>query len=434
MVQTGYREHFERFCCGGLVYSIIMKVELIKLENGMRIVMVPMEVPSVTVLAMVRVGSRNETDKEAGITHFLEHMVFKGTKSFKTAKDLSMALDRVGAFYNAYTSKEYTGYWAKVPSEYLELGLQIVGEMVTTPKLPSLELEREKGVVLEEMKMYEDMPMKDVGSEFERLLYKGRLGSKIIGSKEVIQRMNQKKMKDYMGKWYAPERVVLVVAGGIPNYSKLSKIIPNYFKFKTSLLSGGMLSEKSFVEEKLVKIKKKKTEQAHLVVGWPVFGWEDKRKFELQVWANLLGGTMSSRLFQEIREKRGLAYYVRSGIDLYQEIGSLNVQAGVEAKREVVEEVVRLIKKELEREVTKEEFERAKENLKGSLQLSVEDSSMVAMMAGKKMLMENKKWRLERVLKRIEDVGLGEVRELAKEILKEKMRVALIGPFDLITI
>lgn len=407
----------------------VMKVELIKLENGMRVVMVPMETPSATVLAMVRVGSRNETDKEAGITHFLEHMVFKGTKSFKTAKDLSMALDRVGAFYNAYTSKEYTGYWAKVPSEYIELGLQIVGEMVTTPKLPSLELEREKGVILEEIKMYKDMPIKDVGNEFERLLYKGRLGRRIIGSEEVIREMSQKKMKDYMGQWYAPERVVLVVAGGIPNYSKLSQIIPNYFKFKISSLSGAISSEELLTEEKLVKIKKKKTEQAHLVVGWPVFGWEDERKFELQVWANLLGGTMSSRLFQEIREKRGLAYYVRSGVDLYHGIGSLNAQAGVEAKREVVEEVVRLIRKELEREVTKEELEWAKENLKGSLQLSVEDSSIVAMMAGKKMLLENKKWSLERVLKKIESVRMGEVRELGKEVLKEKMRVAIIGNF-----
>ena len=407
----------------------VMKVELIKLENGMRVVMVPMETPSATVLAMVRVGSRNETDKEAGITHFLEHMVFKGTKSFKTAKDLSMALDRVGAFYNAYTSKEYTGYWAKVPSEYIELGLQIVGEMVTTPKLSSLELEREKGVILEEIKMYKDMPIKDVGNEFERLLYKGRLGRRIIGSEEVIREMSQKKMKDYMGQWYAPERVVLVVAGGIPNYSKLSQIIPNYFKFKISSLSGAISSEELLTEEKLVKIKKKKTEQAHLVVGWPVFGWEDERKFELQVWANLLGGTMSSRLFQEIREKRGLAYYVRSGVDLYHGIGSLNAQAGVEAKREVVEEVVRLIRKELEREVTKEELEWAKENLKGSLQLSVEDSSIVAMMAGKKMLLENKKWSLERVLKKIESVRMGEVRELGKEVLKEKMRVAIIGNF-----
>ena len=407
----------------------VMKVELIKLENGMRVVMVPMETPSATVLAMVRVGSRNETDKEAGITHFLEHMVFKGTKSFKTAKDLSMALDRVGAFYNAYTSKEYTGYWAKVPSEYIELGLQIVGEMVTTPKLSSLELEREKGVILEEIKMYKDMPIKDVGNEFERLLYKGRLGRRIIGSEEVIREMSQKKMKDYMGQWYAPERVVLVVAGGIPNYSKLSQIIPNYFKFKISSLSGAISSEELLTEEKLVKIKKKKTEQAHLVVGWPVFGWEDERKFELQVWANLLGGTMSSRLFQEIREKRGLAYYVRSGVDLYHGIGSLNAQAGVEAKREVVEEVVRLIRKELEREVTKEELEWAKENLKGSLQLSVEDSSIVAMMAGKKMLLENKKWSLERVLKKIESVRMGEVRELGKEVLKEKLRVAIIGNF-----
>jgi predicted Zn-dependent peptidase len=417
-----------------LLYWRMMKIELTKLKNGMKVVIVPMEAPSVTVLAMVRVGSRNEIDKEAGITHFLEHMVFKGTKSFKTAKDLSMALDRVGADYNAYTSKEYTGYWAKVPSEYLELGLQIVGEMVTSPRLPSLELEREKGVILEEIKMYEDMPMKDVGSEFEKLLYKGRLGRRIIGSKKVIQDMDQKKMKDYMSQWYQPERVVLVVAGGISNYSKLFQIVPNYFKFKTSPLSEITSPEESFVEEKLIKIKKKKTEQAHLVVGWPVFGWEDERKFELQVWANLLGGTMSSRLFQEIREKRGLAYYVRSGVDLYQGMGSLNAQAGVEAKKEVVEKVVRLIKKELEREVSREELERAKENLKGSLQLAVEDSSVVAGMAGKKMLLENKKWSLEGVLKKIERVRVGEVKELAKEILKEKMRVALIGPFDLITI
>src|SRR3989344_6386614 len=241
------------------------------LESGLRLVTVPMSVPSVTVLAMVGVGSRYESQRVNGISHFLEHMVFKGTAKYPTALSLSSVVDGVGAEFNAFTGKEYTGFYVKAGSAHLPLAIEVIGEMLFRPRLEAVEMEREKGVIIEEINMYEDQPIRDIGNVFDALLYSPTsLGWDVIGTKENIRGMKREDFLGHLNKWYGPQNMVLGIAGDGQKIadvrSQMTDLIQTYFTGNKSSIGGKSRKWESFSQERpQVKVKHKKTEQAHFV-------------------------------------------------------------------------------------------------------------------------------------------------------------------------
>ena len=415
------------------------------LESGLRLVTVPMSVPSVTVLAMVGVGSRYESQRVNGISHFLEHMVFKGTAKYPTALSLSSVVDGVGAEFNAFTGKEYTGFYVKAGSAHLPLAIEVIGEMLFRPRLEAVEMEREKGVIIEEINMYEDQPIRDIGNVFDSLLYSSSsLGWEVIGTKDTIRGMRKEDFEEHMQRWYEPQNMVLGLAGDGQKMadvrSQMLDLIQKYFKKSTNQLiskSTNQLIKQKFSQDRLaVKVKYKKTEQAHFILGVRGLPRGHKDRYALGVLSTILGGNMSSRLFIEVRERRGLAYYVRSGVEVYQEAGSLGIQAGVELAK--IEEAVKVMVAELAKVkqkgkgvIKESEVTKAKEYLKGKLLLDWEDSREVAGEYVEDWLAEGRVRTAEEIIGGVEAVTLAEVRRLAGEVLVGKhLNLAVIGPYS----
>ena len=401
---------------------------------------------SITALALVNAGSRYEPEKWEGISHFLEHMVFKGTKKFPTALDLASTLDAVGAEYNAFTSKEYTGFYVKSASKDLDLALDVVSDMLMAPRLPAEDLEREKGVIVEEMNMYQDTPMRHIGDVFDQVLFTGTsLGKDVIGTKETVRSLQQKDFLSYLQTWYGAGNMVVVVAGDAEVVGKpdVAKKIDAYFSKAEDERSdnGGKRvllkpQNQKNTSKAVIRIDYKKTDQAHFMFGVKALVHDDPRRFALAVLSSLFGGNMSSRLFTEIREKRGLAYYVRSMTDSFHDTGSFGVWAGVDPLR--VEEAIKVAKQELfylaetngARAITEKELQRAKDYLVGATVLGLEDTQSIASFYGMKYLLTKNIETPQEVLDRIKAVTLKEVQELADFLLKDAtLYFAMIGPF-----
>jgi predicted Zn-dependent peptidase len=278
-------------------------------------------------------------------------MVFKGTENYPTPKALAEAVDAVGAEFNAFTSKEYTGYYVKAASSHIPLALDVLSDMLLTPRLLEDDIEREKGVIIEELNMYEDTPARHIGDVFEQLMFAGSdLGRDIIGTKETIRGITRQNFVDYIAQWYGLGNMVVTIAGDADVLKKpsLLKEIDKAFSKKGDIgerknggkrILGNVLSKKS-----QVKIEHKKTEQAHFVMCVPGLERGHKDRFVLGVLSVLFGGNMSSRLFTEVREKRGLCYYVRADGDSYHDIGNFGASAGVDPKR--VDEAVKVVREE----------------------------------------------------------------------------------------
>lgn len=416
------------------------------LESGLRVVTVPMSVPSVTVLAMVGVGSRYEEKPVKGISHFLEHMVFKGTAKYPTALALSAAVDAVGAEFNAFTGKECTGFYVKAGSGNLELAVDVLSQMLFQPRLLAEEMEREKGVIIEEINMYEDQPIRDVENVFDDLLYSpASLGWDVIGTKETIRTMKRADFAEHMERWYGPQNMVVGIAGDksvISNQlSVIRSLTEKYFKQSTNQqinqLTNQLIGEKFSQGRPEVKIKYKKTEQAHFILGVRGLPRGHEDRYVLAVLSTLLGGNMSSRLFIEVRERRGLAYYVRSGVETYHGTGHFGVQAGVELGK--IQEAIRVIVNELAKvtgdkgrgKMQEAEVNRAKEYVKGKLVLDLEDSQEVAAEYCESWLLEGKVRPPEAIIAGVDRVNVADVRRLAQSLLiKEKLNLAVIGPYQ----
>lgn len=396
-------------------------------------------VKSVTVLALVNAGRRYESEDIAGISHFLEHMVFKGSKNFANSQELAAAIDTVGGEFNAFTSKEYTGYYVKLASRYLDTALNVVTDMLCTPKLREEDIKRESLVITEEINMYEDMPMRNIDDIFDGLMYQNsNLAGSVLGKKETVQGVKRDDFVEYMGKWYGFGNVLIVVAGDetVVNDSNLPA------KVEEHLQKGGAerkaedhksyLSENIYGEEKR-RIVFKETEQAHFILGFPSFPRSDERRYALNLLSTLLGKTMSSRLFTEIRDNRGLCYYIHASTDFYHDGGTFGAAAGVDPHRIV--EAITATKQEFralleDRPVTEAELQGAKQNIIGRLALEMEDSQSVAYWYGMRLLLDGKLEKPEEVIQRIEKVTLEEVRRVGEQLIDEnQLRLALIGPF-----
>lgn len=405
-----------------------------KLSNGATLLTVPVKgTEAVTILALFPVGSRYESKNINGLSHFIEHMMFKGTLIRPTTLDISKELDKVGAEYNAYTSRDYTGYYVKVSQEHADLAMDLLSDMLWNSKFEAAEIEKEKGVIVEELNMYKDNPTMYAEQLFEETLYANHpLGRDIGGVEETVRGITRSKMLKYYHDFYEPQNMVLVAAGKIDE--SIKKKIKKYFNKQGRKVKKQFFSPFVFGKSRGMKAKNfyKKTDQVHVTLGFPAFSYDDERIPALNLLHTILGGTMSSRLFVEVREKRGLAYMVHSGVNRYHETGNLFVRAGLDKSR--VKEALQVIVLELEKikkeGVTQEELKMAQDNLEGRMILGLEDSSGQAEWYGKQELLTVKTRTPEEEIKRLRQVKLDDVKKVAGEVIKkEKMRLAVIGPY-----
>lgn len=404
------------------------------LKNGLRVVTVPMpSFESSTVLVGVGAGSRYETKLNNGISHFLEHMAFKGTEKRPTAIDISTLIDGIGGEFNAFTSKETTAYYVKSASTHVELCLDVLSDMLQNSKLLEEEIEKERGVILEEINLYEDTPSRKIGDIYERLLYGDTpMGWDIAGEKENIRRITRADFMAYMKSLYSPSNMVVVIAGGIET-KKTVELVEKYFgnmnRFDTLRYTKVVEKQK----KPAILIRPKKTEQVHIALGVRTVPLDHPDHYTLAVLASILGGGMSSRLFHEVREKRGLAYYVRTSSEHYQDAGNLVSVAGLDPKR--VSEGISVMVEEYSKikssqKPTESELKKAKEYIKGHLVLELEDSRAVSSFFVQQELLEGKIETAEEIIKKINKISLADVHEVAEKYLVDKtLNLALIGNF-----
>lgn len=410
-----------------------------KLGNGVTLVTVPMkETASATILVYYPVGSRYESPELAGGSHFVEHLMFKGTKRRPDTTHISRELDSVGAEYNAFTGKDHTGYYVKVAARHLPLAADVLADMLSGSLFDATEMEREKGVIIEEIRMYEDNPMMMLDDVFEEALYPGStLGRNIAGSVESMTAMRREDVIRYRDMFYRPGNATVIVAGKLP--ADLAKTIRKTFG---AIKDTKAPKPKAFAKFALASnagkgpgttIKRKDTEQAHLAVGYPAYGYGDKRLPALSLLAIALGGNMSSRLFIQVRERRGLCYYIRAGLARYQDVGAFMVTSGL--KKDRIEEGITSIMAELatmrEKGITAEELSRAKEYLKGKTVLALEETSEVADWYGKQELFLGKAETPAEKMRKIDAVTVAEVNRAAKDVFRDdRLRLAVIGPYE----
>lgn len=402
------------------------------LKNGLRLILAPRKGLAATALVLVEAGSEYETKKINGVSHFLEHLMFKGTAKRPRPGAISEELDALGAEYNAFTSQEYTGYWAKAQKEKLPQILELVSDLYLNPVFNNEEIDKERGVVIEEINMYEDTPMRKIHDIFGELLYGDQpAGWDVAGKKEIIRRLTKEEITSYRNKHYIAGATVVAVAGDFSE-TKAMRLIENLF----SGLERGRKIVKSKTKEKqskpAVAVKFKESDQAHLVLGTRAFDIFDDRRHALQVLANVAGGGMSSRLFHRVREKLGAAYYIRASNDLLLDHGHFSVSAGVDHKK--LELVIKAILEELKRladePVGAEELKKAKDHLIGNFILGMETSDELAGFYGSQEILSEKLSRPSQVINKIRKVSSDDVRKVARTIFKnDKLNLALIGPY-----
>ncbi|HVM90734.1 MAG TPA: pitrilysin family protein [Verrucomicrobiae bacterium] len=405
------------------------------LKNGLKAIAIPLKgAESATIMVMVRVGSRYETKEINGASHFIEHLMFKGTKRRPSAQHISRELDRYGADYNAFTSKDMTAYYVKIDASRLPLAVDILHDMLFHSKFDSKEIDRERTVIVEEINMYEDNPRMHIEDMLEETLFAGStLGWNIAGPREVIRSITPAQLTGYRDAYYIPSRMCVVVAGKLPAniWSLLQKTFGSVREPSKSRDHG----YEAFIPgpiKKPVSYQNKTTEQVQLSIAFHGVALEDKRLPAANLLANILGGTMSSRLFSEVREKRGLCYAIAASHQAMEDSGVFTISSGLDKTRchEAVEVIWKELKKIATTPVGPDELRRSKDFVRGKLTLALEDSSAYADWYGRQWLFQKKLESPEQRLKRLEAVTAKELKSLAKELFrKEHMAAAVIGPF-----
>lgn len=418
-----------------------MKPQIHTFSNGLQVISIDTKIfPSLTALLLVGAGSRFENKENNGVAHFFEHMAFKGSQKYPNSFVIASTIEALGGVFNAFTGKDYTGYWIKATTEHFETVIDVISDMVLNPLLMEEEIEREKGVITEEINLYEDTPYKKVNDLFETLLYpKNPLGYDIIGSKATVKSFNKQTFINYINHLYKPKNAVLVIAGGLSKNGRKTEDYIKTIENKFKNWQDGKRDEFIKVEENQTKpeilLRSKKTEQAHFCLGFRAFSFLDKRRYALTVLCALLCGGMSSPLFIEVRERRGLCYYISTNKELYHDAGNMVTQAGVAVNLDKVKSAIEVIlaehKKIVKGKFKKSELSKAKELIKGRLFLSLEDSSNVASYFGFQKIRENKIEKIEELIDNIEKVSFKDIVSLADFIFKpERLNFAVIGPFE----
>ncbi len=402
------------------------------LKNGLRLITIPLKnTKVVTVLILVKTGSKNEEARVSGISHFLEHMFFKGTAKRKTFLEITEEIDRVGGACNAFTGEECTGYYAKVNVDHLYLAIEWVADIYLNSTLPEKEMEKEKGVIKEEINMYNDNPMDKCYRAFQALLYGDQpAGRDIAGTKETVSSITRKDLLDYMESQYVAKNTVVVVTGNIKEKEVTEEIEKIFSKMRNHEPQQALLvTEKQ--EKPEVLIFHKETDQTHFCLGVRTFNIFHSERYTQAVSAALLGGMMSSRLFSKIVDNLGLAYYIKTGVDDNSDTGFLATRAGVDNKKtkDAIEAIVKEYKRMKREKISPKELKKAKEHLKGKLSISLESSDMLAYFHGMNELLEGREYRLEDVFKSIDKVTATDIQKMAKEVFrKNNINLAIVGP------
>ncbi|MCX6760548.1 MAG: pitrilysin family protein [Candidatus Nealsonbacteria bacterium] len=402
------------------------------LKNGLRIITVPQKTAqSLTVLVLVGTGSKYENKEISGISHFLEHMYFKGTKKQPTFLEVAETLDKIGGIYNAFTGENYTGYFAKVAAPYFDTALDWVSDIYLNSLLPEEEIKKEKGVIIEEINMYYDHPMSYVGVLWSELLYGDQpAGWPIAGTKESVSGIDRPKLVDYMKKQYVASNTIVCVSGKIDQSSTINKV---------KRVFSPISVQKPFSKPKVIEDQKKpaslinfkETDQTHICFGARAYNMFHPQKYAIEVLSVILGGMMSSRLFGEIREKLGLAYYIRTDSISDPDTGSLVTQAGIENKNieKAVSVIFREYKKISQIKVSAGELKKAKDYMKGKAALELESSDAKASFYAGQELLEKRILTQEQIFKKIDKVGANDILKVARDIFNPRnLNLALIGP------
>ncbi|WP_017753807.1 M16 family metallopeptidase [Calidifontibacillus oryziterrae] len=396
-------------------------------QNGVRIVLenIP-TVRSVAIGIWIGTGSRNENEKNNGISHFLEHMFFKGTNT-RSAREIAESFDSIGGQVNAFTSKEYTCYYAKVLDEHAGIALEVLADMFFNSVFDEEELKKEKNVVLEEIKMYEDTPDDIVHDILSKATFGNHaLAYPILGTEETLETFNGDKLREYIYEHYTPDNVVISIAGNIDE--SYIKDVEGYFGKYESKFTRKEYTTPTVLAEKLSR--KKETEQAHLCIGYNGLKLGHEQIYSLIVLNNVLGGSMSSRLFQDVREQRGLAYSIFSYHSAFLDNGLLTIYGGTASNQlntlfETIQATIAVLKKD---GITERELYNSKEQLKGSLMLSLESTNSRMSRNGKNELLLKRHRSLDEIIEMISNVTLDTVNNLTKSIFTDHYSVALISP------
>ncbi|MEK7187889.1 MAG: pitrilysin family protein [Patescibacteria group bacterium] len=402
------------------------------LKNGLRLILAPEKSgTTATVLVLVEAGSEYETKKQNGISHFLEHLVFKGTTKRPTAAIIASELDSLGAICNAFTGQEYTGYWAKIQSGKVKNVLDIVSDLYLNPIFNAEEIDKERGVIIEEINLHEDMPMRRIQDLFTQLMYGDQpAGWDVGGEKNIIRTLQRDDFVVYRAKHYIAPATNVVIAGNF-HEAEVVKMIKDTFGHLPRKKKVIKTKTKEAQKKPQLLLKHKESDQTHLVLGVRAFDTFDSRRWALQVLANHLGGGMSSRLFQRVREELGAAYYVRAGADLSLDHGYLGISAGVDHKK--MDDVLKAILEECiklkTQPISLADLKKTKDHLIGNFLISLDTSDEVANFYGGQEIMTGKVTEPRKVIKKIQAVTAKEVQDVAKFIFQnKKLNMTIIGP------
>lgn len=411
------------------------RIECVKsaLGNGLRVLTAPMPAArSVTVMIMAGTGSRYEDRRINGISHFMEHMFFKGAKRYPDAMAVASAIDSVGGVFNAFTGEEKVAYFVKLSAARKQTAYDVLSDMLLNSKFEQAEIDRERGVIVEEIRMYQDDPMSKVQMDFKSHFFGDQpLGWDIAGPEEVIRSVTRDDFISYRDLHYPADNCVVIAAGGVTHEENL-ELAERHFTFtaRRPKESAAPYRPQDGVRSRLTR---REIEQSHFVLGFPIPGETHPDQPALKVLVNILGGTMSSRLFYQIRERRGLAYYIRASRQAYTDTGALAVSAGINVEKlgEALARVMDEIRKMGAEGVTDEELNRGKENIKGKIDLSTEDSmSLANLFAGYETLYGKIKTP-EEIVNEIDAVTMDAVNDVARRYLDPaKTRLAALGPYE----
>jgi predicted Zn-dependent peptidase len=404
------------------------------LSNGVRVLTAPLDhAQSVACYIMLAAGSRYENASNRGIAHFAEHMFFKGTERRPTARDLSMEVDKIGGEFNAFTSKEYTGYYIRCAAEQRDTALDVLVDMLRHSKFDTDELEREKGVIIEEMNMYVDTPRDYVSSVYEELVFGSNpLGWETLGTRETINAATRDTFVDYLDQWYHPPRIVVGVSGKVGD-----DLMPRLEDLLGDLSGNGKDGpapvEVERTPEPRVRVLRKDSDQANVCVGVPSYPLGHPDRYALSLLGTILGTGMSSRLFLEVRERRGLAYYVFAFNNSYTDTGTLLAQGGVDLKRadEAVKVIADEFRKLADELVGEEELEKARSLAKGRFVLQTESPNGLLLFGLRREVLEGAAIEPEELLAGLDTVTAEDVQRVARDVIGGSgLRLAVIGPFD----
>ena len=402
------------------------------LSGGAKLVTASMpERLSSSVVVMFGGGSRLEDDRLAGVSHFIEHLFFKGTQRRPSSKEIADAIEGVGGFINASTDKELTAYWTRVPSEYTALGLDVLFDIVSNSKLDPADIERERAVILEELKMYQDQPQDHVQNLFEELMWPGHpLGRDIAGTQESVSRLTRVDILEYADAQYRLPNVVIGAAGALDEAEVLEFVRPR-LTLPRDLNGLVPALEPGPLERAQVHVRRQRTEQAHICLGVRAYSYLHPDRYVIDLLNTVLGEGMSSRLFLNIRERLGIAYDVHSFMQKHRDTGYVAVYLGVDPKKalEAVNAVMAELGRLCDREVVPEELERAKEFTKGRLRLELETTNGVAFWLTYQELVLGEIKTIEEEVALVDAVTAADIKRVAGEILRGPIQMAVIGPF-----